>query len=83
MAKQTGPRQRTRGAVDTLPSGALRIRVFTGMDRLTDKPHYLTETIPPGPNAATLAEQTRTRFLNEVDERRNVRTKATPRPAPG
>ena len=77
MATQSSPRRRARGGVDNLPSGALRVRVFTGMDPLTGKRNYLTETIPPGPNAATLAEQARTRLLNQVDERRNARTKAT------
>lgn len=77
MAKQASPRQRTRGSVDVLPSGALRVRVYAGIDALTGKQNYLVEIVPPGPNAATLAEQTRTRFLNQIDERRNVRTKAT------
>jgi integrase len=39
--------------------------------------HALLHGIAPGPGAAKLAEQARTRFLSEVDERRNPRTKAT------
>jgi integrase len=37
----------------------------------------LVEVIPPGPDAARLAEQARTRLLSQVDEQRNPRTKAT------
>ena len=35
------------------------------------------EVIPPGPKAEKLAEEGRTRMLNEVDERRNPHTNAT------
>jgi integrase len=75
----TGPkaRKRPRGGIDELPSGALRVRVYAGIDPITKQPHYLKETVPPGPKAWELAEQTRTRFLNQVDERRNPRTSAT------
>jgi integrase len=47
----TTRRKRTRGEVEELPSGSLRIRVYAGIDPVTRKRHYLTETIPPGPNA--------------------------------
>ncbi|WP_307831340.1 tyrosine-type recombinase/integrase [Nucisporomicrobium flavum] len=47
------------------------------MDPLTKRRHDLTEVIPPGPNAAREAEKARTRLLNQVDERRNPRTRAT------
>jgi integrase len=47
------------------------------VDPLTKRRHDLTEIIPAGPDAARLAEQARTRLLNQVDERRNPRTKAT------
>jgi integrase len=77
MARPAAPRQRTRGSVDTLPSGALRVRVYAGVDALTGKQNYLVKIIPPGPGAAAVAEQTRTRFLNQIDERRSVRTRAT------
>ncbi|WDZ84903.1 tyrosine-type recombinase/integrase [Micromonospora cathayae] len=61
----------------TLPSGSLRVRVYAGVDPLTGKRHYLTETVPAGRNAQREAEKVRTRFLNEVDEKRNPRTRAT------
>jgi integrase len=60
-----------------LPSGSLRVKVYAGIDPLSGKRHYLTETIPAGPTAAVDAEKARTRLLNQVDERRNPRTKAT------
>ncbi|TWJ27593.1 site-specific recombinase XerD [Micromonospora sagamiensis] len=60
-----------------LPSGSLRVRVYAGVDPLTGKRHYLTETVPAGRNAQREAEKVRTRFLNEVDEKRSPRTRAT------
>ncbi|GAA1840586.1 hypothetical protein GCM10009772_17780 [Pseudonocardia alni subsp. carboxydivorans] len=69
--------RRSRGEVEQLPSGSYRVRVYAGIDPLSKKRHYLTETVPAGPGAATAAEKVRTRFLNEVDERRAPRTKAT------
>src|SRR5690242_20110129 len=70
-------RARSRGAVDQLPSGAFRVRVYAGTDPLTGKRHDLTEVVPPGPRAAAEAEKVRARLLNQVDERRNPRTKGT------
>ena len=78
MAQASGTRQRrTRGSIDRLPSGALRVRVYGGVDPLTGKAHYLVETIPKGPDAQRLAEKARTRLLAEVDQQRAPRTKAT------
>jgi integrase len=68
---------RARGGIDTLPSGACRVRVYAGVDPLTGKRNYLTEVVPAGPGAAKEAEKVRTRLLTQVDERRNPRTKAT------
>jgi hypothetical protein len=56
---------RSRGGIDTLPSGALRIRVYAGVDPLTGKRHYLTETVPAGPRARANAERIRTRLLTK------------------
>jgi integrase len=70
-------RRKQRGAIDELPSGALRVRVYAGVDPISGRRHDLTEVIPPGPKAASLAEATLTRFLNQVDEQRNPRTSAT------
>src|SRR5215217_113753 len=77
MASPAKPPRRIRGEIETLPSKALRVRVYAGIDPVSHKRHYLTIVIPPGPNAQREAERARTRFLNEVDERRNPRTKAT------
>ena len=71
------PPRRTRGEIETLPSGSLRVRVYAGIDPVTNKRHYLTEVVPPGPKAAQEAEKLRTRFLSQVDEQRNPRTRAT------
>jgi integrase len=70
-------RSRTRGSIDTLPSGALRVRVYAGRDPLTKRDHYLVEIVPPGPKAAAEAEKMRTRLLSQVDEQRSPRTRAT------
>jgi len=70
-------RLRPRGEVEELPSGALRVKVYAGEDSLTGRRHYLRETIPAGPTAARDAERARARMLNQVDEGRNPRTKAT------
>ncbi|HEY7046645.1 MAG TPA: tyrosine-type recombinase/integrase [Jatrophihabitantaceae bacterium] len=75
----SGPKRqrRARGGIDTLPSGALRVRVFAGYDPLTKKRHYLTEIVKPGPGAEKEADRVRTRLLNQVDEERSPRTRAT------
>ncbi|MGI8815217.1 MAG: tyrosine-type recombinase/integrase [Pseudonocardia sp.] len=77
MTTASTARKRTRGAVEELPSGALRVRIYAGIDPISHKKHYLTEVVPAGPKAAKEAEKARTRLLGEVDERRNARTNAT------
>ncbi|XVV02728.1 tyrosine-type recombinase/integrase [Actinosynnema sp. CA-248983] len=69
--------QRERGSIDTLPSGALRVRVYAGIDPITRKRHDLTEVIPAGPNAEAKAREVRDGFLRQVDERSNPLTKAS------
>ena len=68
---------RARGNIETLRSGALRVRVYAGIDPVTKKRHNLIEVVPPGPKAWRQAEKIRDRFLYEVAERRNPRTSAT------
>jgi integrase/DNA-binding transcriptional regulator YhcF (GntR family) len=68
---------RKRGEVETLPSGSLRVKVYAGVDPLSNKRIYLTEVIPASPTALKEARAVRTRFINQVDEQRNPRTKAT------
>ncbi|MGH3568912.1 MAG: tyrosine-type recombinase/integrase [Pseudonocardia sp.] len=69
--------RRQRGEIETLPSGSLRVRVYAGVDPLSGKRNYLVETVPAGPKAATEARKVCTRLINQVDEQRNPRTKAT------
>lgn len=52
MPAASKARKRTRGEIETLPSGSLRVRVYAGIDPVSKRRHYLTETIPAGPNAA-------------------------------
>ena len=73
----TGRRKRQRGEIEMLPSGSLRVKVYAGVDPVTKRRHYLTETISPGPTAQRDAEKMRTRFLAQVDEKRNPLTRAT------
>ncbi|MGH3538334.1 MAG: tyrosine-type recombinase/integrase [Pseudonocardiaceae bacterium] len=68
---------RTRGSIDELPSGALRVRVYAGFDPVSKRRHDLIEIIPPGPGADKQARRARDRLLSQVEERRNPRTKAT------
>lgn len=77
MATYERTRKRARGSIDVTPSGSLRVRVFAGYDSVSKKRHYLMEWIPPGPDAEKEAEKARIRLINQVDERRNPRTKAT------
>jgi integrase len=77
MATPSAPRKRVRGEIETLPSGPLRVRVYAGVDPVSKKRHYLVETVAAGSTAAKDAEKVRTRLLNQVDERRNPRTRAT------
>lgn len=68
---------RARGNIETLRSGALRVRVYAGIDPVTRKRHNLIEVIPPGPKALAEAEAARARLLQQIAERRNPRTNAT------
>ena len=70
-------RVRARGGIDELPSGAVRVRVYTGTDPLTRRRVYRTAVIAPGPRAWEEAEATRARFVQEAAERRTPRTNAT------
>lgn len=68
---------RARGNIEQLASGALRVRVYAGIDPVTKKRHMLLEVVPAGPNAWREAEAARERLLLEVAEQRNPRTSAT------
>jgi integrase/DNA-binding transcriptional regulator YhcF (GntR family) len=77
MASEKLGKQRTRGSIDRLPSGGLRVRMYAGTDPVTGRDHYLNEVVPAGPRAGREAEKVRTRLLAQVDERRQPRTNAT------
>jgi integrase len=77
MARAKTQDGRVRGNIEELPSGARRVRVYAGVDPLTKRPHYLRETIPAGPTASREAKAALTRLVNQVNERRNPRTRAT------
>ena len=68
---------RQRGEIEARASGSLRVRVYAGVDALTGRRHYLTASVPAGPKAYAEAEKIRRRLVNQVDEQRNPRTKAT------
>ena len=67
----------TRGRIEVLPSGALRVSVYAGQNPVTKQRHYLREVVPAGPKSDAQAEKVRTRLLSEVDDRRDARTNAT------
>ncbi|MBE1467587.1 GntR family transcriptional regulator [Kibdelosporangium phytohabitans] len=76
-ARPSGRGKRERGSIDRLPSGSLRVRVYTGTDPITHREHYITETIKSGPKAWDLAEQKRTEILRQLDLKQHARTNAT------
>lgn len=76
MANSRGPR-RQRGSIDTLPSGARRVRVYAGRDPVSKRELYLSEIVTAGPRADREAEKVRTRLLHQVDEKRSPRSRAT------
>jgi Site-specific recombinase XerD len=68
---------RQRGRIEVLPSGSLRVKVYAGTDPVSGKRHDLTEVIPAGPKAEREAQKALTRLLNQLDEQRSPRTRAT------
>ncbi|MGH3466874.1 MAG: hypothetical protein ACRDQF_03960 [Thermocrispum sp.] len=51
--------------------------MYAGIDPVSKRRHYLTETVPPGPSSDKQAKKALTRLLNDVYEKRNPRTNAT------
>jgi integrase len=70
-------RRGARGSITRLPSGSLRVRVYSGLDPATHRRRYLTETIPDGPAALEDAEAACRRLVTQVRERRQPRTDIT------
>ena len=78
MAQRSAAGQsRARGSIERLPSGALRVSVYAGIDPVSGRRHYRKEIIKAGPKAPREAEAARNRLLSEVAEKRNPRTSAT------
>jgi integrase len=73
--KKVAPR-RARGSIDQLPSGAYRSASTPARTHSPAQPRF-DRGGSPGPTAAAEAEKVRTRFLHEIDERRNPWTRAT------
>lgn len=67
----------SRGNIEVLPSGSLRVRVYAGKDILTGDELYLRKTIPAGPTAWETAEKVRAGFVRQVEENRQPKTNAS------
>jgi integrase len=72
MARTSPNGRRQRGHIRKR-GGSFQVLVYAGVDPLTGKDHYLTEST----RDETEAQKILTRLLAAVDERRNPRTKAT------
>jgi integrase len=79
MPKERAKPQRSKGRIETLPSGSLRVSLYAGTDPVTNDRMYLRETVPAGPNAEVEAKRILAGFVHEVFERRHPRTDATVR----
>ncbi|WP_432897125.1 LacI family DNA-binding transcriptional regulator [Micromonospora matsumotoense] len=73
--------RRARGEIEQLPSGSLRVRVYAGIDPVSKRRRYLTETVPAGPVAARHAEAVRSRLLDQV-RRQHERPPSAPTGGP-
>jgi integrase len=71
MVKDKAKPKRSRGEIERLPSGSLRVKVHVGTDPISKTHMYLRETVPAAPNAEVEAEKVLTRFRHEVYERRH------------
>lgn len=77
-ARKPRRRSRDRGGIEELPTGALRVSVYAGIDPVSKRRHYLRKLVPAGsPSAWTEAENIRTGLVNQVNEHRHPRTRAT------
>jgi integrase len=72
-----GRPSRSRGHIETLPSGSFRAKVYAGIDPLTRKRRYLVETAA-SESAAKIAL---TKLQRQVDEDRHPKTAITVRQA--
>lgn len=78
MAARRARKKIQRGTVDRLESGAVRVRVDAGIDPITKRRHRRMEIIPADtPDQEAVVEKTRVRLINEINERRHPKTRAT------
>ena len=77
MAKRDGKKKRQPGNDETLPSGSIRVRVYAGIDPVTNVARYLRETVPPGPDQKREVERVKAEFIAQVRAQRHPRTDAT------
>lgn len=77
LVKRTRPTTRSRGHIEKLSSGSLRVRVYAGVDLLRNTPLYLKETLALGPGVEERAEAVRRRLLAQVAAGEHLRTDAT------
>lgn len=77
MAKVDGKKKRQPGSIEVLRSGSIRVRVYAGIDPVTNSKHYLRETIPAGPNQKKEVERVQAEFIAQVRAGRHPRTDAT------
>ncbi|MFI9643613.1 LacI family DNA-binding transcriptional regulator [Micromonospora sp. NPDC051925] len=73
MSTGSRPGRRARGEIEELPSGSLRVRVYAGIDPVSRRRRYLTETVPAGPSAARDAEAVRSLLLDTVRRQHDPR----------
>lgn len=71
------PTRRSRGHIEKLSSGSLRVKVYAGQDALRRKPLYLYETVPAGLDAEERAEAVRARLVAQVATGVHPRSDAT------
>jgi integrase len=62
MARGDGKKKRQPGNDESLPSGSIRVRVYAGIDPVTNTARYLRETVPPGPNQKKEVERVKAEF---------------------
>ncbi|MDN5750932.1 MAG: site-specific integrase, partial [Pseudonocardia sp.] len=72
MPRTSTKTRRARGHIRRR-GGSFQVLVYAGVDPLTGKDHYLTESTRDEREAQKIL----TRLLGQVDEQRNPRTKAT------
>jgi hypothetical protein len=77
MAKGDGKKKRQPDNDESLPSGSIRVRVYAGIDPVTNTARYLRETVHPGPDQKREVERVKAEFVAQVRTQRHPRTDAT------